>query len=192
MLEIKAVDTTQREGRGYIFCGSDGLNQGKFLKLNGIFTWDAGPTAYAGKPGYASSGGQRYDAATSGDDIATAVYPFKKYHYTAEDGDVTLDTTVSGQEIVVYKGGEFETDQYNALITIAKVNAASIVPGALLYLDDSSQLTTGYDTTNRVPRAMFLGLASTFNSSYAAKSMMWFRMLPQPQIPSGWAQKLVT
>ena len=76
MLEIKVVDPMYREGRGFLNAASGGLKTGRFVKLDGVFTADAGPTGYAGKPGYAASGDIKYTPATSGDDLATPVYPF--------------------------------------------------------------------------------------------------------------------
>ena len=185
MLEVKSAANAGITGRGYINAAAAGLKIGCFVKLDGVWAAIAGPTGYAGKPGYAPIGGIKYTPATSGDDIATPVFPFKKYHYTPEDSELTKDTVVSGQEIVVFESGEFETDQYSVVM-----NATTV--GTLLYIDASSQLTTGFSALNRVPRAIFLGSKGTsFDSNYEATGLIWFKLLPPAIVPSGWAQKHV-
>lgn len=173
MLEVKRPG--YREGRGYLKVDSSGLNQGKFVKLSGKWGAEA-----PGGFGMASTGDIKYEAATSGDTMYTMVGPFKKYHYTQEDSDLTKDVIVSGHGVVVFHdGGQFETDQYDSTIT------TSLNPGTLLYLDASSKLTTGV-AGEIAPRALFLGTKGTsFDSNHAATGLMWYELLPYTPVYTG-------
>jgi hypothetical protein len=177
MLWPKVVPPGSTDGTGYLSCDpTNGYKQGRFVYLNGVFTSDAGPSGLAGGPGYASSGDRRYSAVTSasGTTVSGPVYPFKVYHFQPESSDLSLDTAVSGQNIVVYTAGEFETDQHTGVTD-------SVSVGTLLYLNDNGLLTTGGASNGR-PVAVYLGKKSSYDSNYTSQAVIWFRLLPWPAI----------
>lgn len=176
MLEVKHVPETARHGRGFLNCGTSGLKKGCFVVSDGKFTNNAGPTGYEGKPGYATNGSQRWSPATQFNTSGLQVGVISKLEFQRESSDLSLDTLVSGESMIVYKAGTFETDQYENTIT----SATTI--GALLYLSANSKLTA---TAAGQPVAIFWGTKNTtFESAYTATGLVEFELLPNHSIYS--------
>jgi len=184
MLWPKNAPSGAREGRGYIAVVplQTTVKDGYFVKLAGVWSsaQAAAITTYAGKPGWASANDMLYTVATSGDTWTNPCYPFKRYHFQPESSDTAIDYATSGESVVVFTAGEFETDQYAAAIT------ANMAVGSLLYLDSAGKLTSGQQlqaspSAGR-PVAQFLGFnnnsPNSFDSNYMASGMLWFRLLP--------------
>ena len=181
MLWVKHCPPASRDGRGYIAVGPSNttVKDGQFVKLDGVWAAAGGPSGRAGTPGYASANDIKWSMAASGDTWANPVYPFKRYQFAPESSDLTLDVATSGEQVVVFMAGEFETDQYNANIT------TDMSVGTLLYLDANYKLASGTQlatATYGKPVAQFLGFnnqsSTTFDSNYTASGMLWFRLLP--------------
>ena len=171
LVKVGVPDTLQaREGRGYLNAGSSGLNKGCFVRLGGVFATAAGPSGKAGKPGYAPAGAARWDVCgiyNTGYIIGVV----DKLEFQEESSDLSLDTIVSGESVVVYKEGLFETDQYENTIT------TSTAAGTKLYISASAKLTTTAPA-NTKPVAILWQVKSTFNSDYAATGLVLFELLP--------------
>lgn len=175
MIEVKIPGL--RDGRGYLKIGPSATAvKGSFVKLDSA-AWGA---EAPGTPGKAYNGAIGYVPATSGDKINTFVYPTNKLLYKPEDSEVNSDTILSGEGVIIYKGGQYETDAYNTTDTWA-----GLAPGSMLYLDASSVLTTSFDDTSFVPRARYLGMASSYSSKQSARALVWYELLEQVYMVSG-------
>lgn len=169
MLERKIV-VSEGFGEGFLNCGTSGLNRGKWVKIDGAFV--AGQVS-GNRTGLARADSIRFSPATSGDGFSTKVGIFNKLLFQRENSDLNLDTVASGEGIIVYFDGWFETDQYDASVSGATI-------GQLLYLDANSVLATGVAGP---ARAMFWGFKTTsFDSNYHARAMAYIQVLPQPWI----------
>lgn len=170
MLEVKMMPSEARTGRGFLNAASTGLKKGKFVKLNGVWAADAGPSGYEGDPGYAKAGDIKFDPCNSGVGVGTKVGVMNKLNFRPDSSDLTLDTVVSGAGILVYYAGWFETDQYDTTLNTAPAY------GTLLFVGSNSELTTGVGLNAR-PVARFWGKSTTFDSNYTATGMVWFELL---------------
>jgi hypothetical protein len=167
MLEIKQPGT--RHSAYWDGIGGT-VKQGQFVKMNGFATADLGPAGQAGAAKYAASGDAIVSLASGLDTVSKNVFPVKKYHFKPETSDLTLDPLNSGEFLVYYQGGEYETDIYGTISTNPPY-------GAWLFLDANGKLTT---TTGSAVVAEFIQKASTYDSSYTAAAMLWFRLLEFP------------
>lgn len=154
---------------------SGNAKQGQFVKMNGLATAALGPTATAGGPKFAASGDKVVAVAVTADTLTGPVFPTKKYHFKLEDSDLTLDTLTSGEYLVYFKGGQYETDNYGAI-------SAAAAYGHYLFLDASGRLTT---TTGGAAIATVIQKAATYDSNYSGAAMLWFEMLDFPVNPLG-------
>jgi len=160
-----------RTGMGYIKIGpSETFTQGAFVKLSSS-TWGS---EAPGTPGKAYNGALCYVPATDSDDINTPVYPIKKLIYKPENSETDLDTVSSGDGIIIFMGGQYETDAYDT-----DVEWDSVDPGTLLYLNSDSVLTTGQASDTTPARARFLKVASSYNSKYASREVIWYELINQ-------------
>lgn len=175
MLFNAIVRETTAFGQGYLNCGTSGLAKGCFVKMDGVFSADSGPSGKEGKPGYAKAGSIKFSPLTSGalsDTTNTSVGIMQKYEYQREGSDISLDSVVSGESIIVYFDGFFHTDQYDTSITWT-----SVTPGTTLYVNNSSVVTTG-GLINAIPRARFWGVASGYDSYYTSRALLFIEVLP--------------
>lgn len=192
MLEKRIVAPQHLFGEGYLFCGSSGMACGGWVTPSGTFAAAGGPTGKAGKPGYARAGSMLLNALANC--TAAVVSGFQttannhvplwmatKLHFKREDSELTVDTLVSGEQVVCVKKGFVETDQY-----ASNFFAASVSIGTPLYINGSGVLTTGWIVNQALinPRAIYWGTkngtnAATFDSSYATTGMIYVEILGQ-------------
>jgi hypothetical protein len=121
-----------------------------------------------------------------GNYLGSVVGIFDKLHYKIEDSDLTLDSVSSGQGIVVYRDGFFETDQYDFTVPLASV-------GQRLYLNAAGTLCTGGGNPSVPARAIYWGTKdqfkasvmgdtpTSFDSNYSVTGMIYIQVLPQAQ-----------
>jgi hypothetical protein len=68
------------------------------------------------------------------------VYPVNKLEFQPEDSDHSLDSIASGESCIIYKNGQYETDQWSeGRSDDTSMSAATF--GAMLYLDNVGRLT---------------------------------------------------
>lgn len=178
MLERKQSGTTAGFGQGYLNCGSSGVKTGTVVYMSGVFSDTGGPSGKAGKPGYAPSGAIQFTpvgATSISGDSNTTYYLMDKLQFKRDDSDLTLDTIVSGQGIITYSEGYFETDQYTLIGDTATVGALLYVSTGGVGAGTTTQplLTTG-SLTGWVPRGIFLGKKTSFDSNYTATGQIYF------------------
>lgn len=194
MLEVKVPGTR--------LTGYNGMDA---AVAKGVFMYNAGVFAAAhipvGTPGYASTGdAPRMLKATSITHSGFGVFPVNKGILQTQGSDQTLDTIASGQRLVFYIGGEYETDEYD--ITVSGTGAT---PGDKLWLNDSGQISlTGSNNANRagwgLPAIGELVQVSSFPATYnwlnggatgtslgsvdSYKKTVWYRLYPDHAQPA--------
>jgi len=160
-----------KEGSG---TGPPVLQRGMMVTMNGKASADLGLNLnYAGvhTPRFARTGDPLVTIAATGWSTARQVFPVNKILFKREDADLTSDTITSGEYLILYDGGEYETDRYGTI----HINADYGWP---LYVDANGKLTTVTGSPNNRPVAIFISSGASFDSDYHAASMIWFRMIP--------------
>jgi len=173
VIEVKVAGFA--DGRGY-FKGTPGTEYktGTFVKLTTSWSTEA-----PGTPGKAYNGATCYIVTTDSGD--QNVYPMNKLLYKPEEEETESDYVISGDGVIVYKSGQYETDNYNTTDTLS-----SLTPGTLLYTDENGLLCTGcHGSKNAKPRAMYIGMYSSYSSKQSARAMLWYELLPQTYVTSG-------
>ena len=174
MLEPKVYPPDGVNGLGVAYTGSSGIRKGSWVKLNGSFsTTDvAGLGTNAWFPGYGRANDAKWTpVAATGLGTAVTLGMVDKVEYDRQDSNLTLDYVYSGERCLVYTKGEFETDQY---ATADFATAPTI--GTMLYVDANGVLATGY-LSGETPRAVFMGMASSYNSNYTTRAAIWVKLL---------------
>jgi len=174
LIQKRIVAPTDIFGLGYINCGTS-FHKGCWVKLDGKWAAKAGPAGLEGYPGYANAGDIKFSPATSSDGSTVPAFPCDANEFQREGSNLSLDLLTSGEGVITFKGGIFETDQYSTDIT------SNLSIGAPLYLTSTSILASGEgDGTvahTGVPvRAYFLGLKSGYDSDHVGKPLMMFEM----------------
>ena len=182
MLEKRIVPEEAAYGGGYLNCGTAGLTNGALVKLNGSWSAQAVTgvlgTTYANRPGWARTGAPLY-APMENSDTAQAVpetWIIKKYEYQRETSDLALDVIYSGEGIVAYDQGFFETDAYSlhqgatSWATVA-IGAGLIASGG--YLATGSAIALSYQPR----RAIYWGYKSSYDTNYWAKPPIYIQLL---------------
>lgn len=167
MIQKRIVDPWSIFGMGYLNAGVSGLKKGAWVKLDGTWAAAGGPSGLEGDPGYATIGAIKFSPASTGDGATIPAYPIDKEEFQKESSNLTLDTLVSGEGIVTYRTGIFETDQYATDITSA------MAVGTPLYLNTSSILASAVSGPQR---ATFLGIKSGFDADHVAKALIMFEI----------------
>jgi hypothetical protein len=131
MLEIKAEPTRRNSG-------FQGMNT---AVAKGVFMYNAGVFGAAHIPPSTSGKAHLGDSPRmlTADDILHSgfgVYPVTKYIRQTEGADQSLDTIASGEMLLFFEGGEFETDEYDVT-----VSGTGTLPGAKLHLNATGQIT---------------------------------------------------
>ena len=191
MLEKRIVAPEHLFGEGYLNCGSSGMRTGQWVTPDGVFASNAGPTGREGKPGYAKAGAMRFSAVAnysvavvSGWHTAISgyvpLYMATKLHFKSDESEKTVDTLVSGEQILCIKKGFVDTDQY-----ASNFFPASVAIGAPLYITGGI-LSTGWVANQFLqnPRAIYWGTkngpnASKFDSTYSTTGMIYVEILGQ-------------
>jgi hypothetical protein len=143
--------------------------------MNGVAAANLGPALNAGNnrtPRFAATGDTVVTIATSGTDLTWPCFPVNKLQFQKEDSDTSLDTIASGEYLIYFEGGEYETDRYGTMATAA-------VFGDPLYLDANGYLTTVTGVAGTAatgPRATFIARKTTYDSNYGVTGMLWFRV----------------
>jgi len=110
------------------------VKRGTFMYVAGEF---AAAHAAPGTPGYANTGDLRMlIAAGAYIQSGNGCFPVDKFIYQLEGADVDLDTIASGQGMICYVEGEYETDIYNTT-----ASGTGVAKGDYLWLDTSGLLT---------------------------------------------------
>jgi len=159
------------------YTGPSTNKAGIFVKYAANATVALAPAGAAGGYQYARVGDMMVTPAVVADTLLGPVYPVKERHLSDMDSDLTLDTLTSGMYLTYFEGGEYETDNYGT------ITHSLFAPGKYLFLDASSLLT---DVTGGA--AVAIGIKddnASFNSSYIATGMLWYRLLNFPVNPSG-------
>lgn len=138
------------------------VKRGMFMTIGGVF---AAANVPPGTPGKAKTGDTLMEIATYGTCSGAGAYPVDKFIYQMEGADVDLDTIASGDGLICYVGGEYETDQYNAC-----TSGVNTVLGTHLWLDSAGLLTSG------MPAGWTVGL----------KPIAWVRQLSDFPATNKW------
>jgi hypothetical protein len=156
------------------------INKGVFMRRAGAFVAGDIPV---GTPGYASVGdAPKMVLADMMTHSGYGVFPVDKIILQQQDADQDLDTIASGAMLRYYKGGEYETDEYD--ITVSGTGTA---PGDLLYLNPIGQIcTSGWDFATPIGEVVsvsaFPASTSWFNGGNsvinvnAYKKTVWYRL----------------
>jgi hypothetical protein len=155
---------------------SAGINgaytRGMFCKLSGKFTTAVGN---AGKAG-AGEAKLILATGTDADNVKGLVYPIDKLTLLNEDSDSSYDTLASGDRVIYYTAGTFDTDQFN---TTGITSSTAI--GTKLFVQSDGKLNIESGTVaSGSAVAIFLkfntvGTANEFNDSarYASNTITY-------------------
>lgn len=180
MLEVKiaGVRHSAHWDGGLAGSGATGptLYRGMWVYENGVAATNLGPALNGGNlrtPRFAAAGDRVVTIATSGTAATKKCYPVNKLLFQREDSYLdnssALDKIASGEYLIYFEGGEYETDRYGTIASSAKF-------GDPLYLDANGYLTTATGAALAV-RATFIDHKSTYDSNYHVTGMLWFRVL---------------
>jgi hypothetical protein len=188
VLELRQVPEEAANGQGYVFCAAAGLKSGAIVKQNGVWSAAGGPSGYEGKPGYAPSGAKQWAPMLHSDGVNTnpQTWIIKKYQFRRDNADLTNDAIVSGDMVVAYNQGYFETDQYSTG-TYDGITSAMAV-GTYLCVS-GNLLCSGVRSVNPYQpfRAQFWGFkSSTYDTYRWARAPITVQILPVAIATSGW------
>lgn len=192
MLDKRIVAPEDTWGLGYVITsGALSVTKGMWCLASGAWAHDGGPSSPgAGSPGYATSGAFMIrDLRTlspllvtgaasfghSGADYVGQLVLVDKVEFAPEDADTSYGL-VSGEGCVAYKGGVFETDQWDPTTT---TTWSGVLVGAPLFLTPGGLLTTG-TSPGQLKVARYLGVKSSYDSNYAARALVMFEMIKNP------------
>ena len=131
--------------------------------------------------------GAHFPVASGGLVAAKRVFPVDKLEYQPEGSDYSLRTIASGEGLIYWEGGEYETDQWSTTNgNSADMTAATF--GALLYLDyqgrlnrDTLYVVSGY------PVAEFIQISASAAAERAGVNPANFASAFNPVIDHGTA-----
>ena len=172
MLEKRIVPETAAF-YGYLYvAGVTALKNGNVCKLNAVYANTAGPVdggtqwAYPTMPTTGWSFASMLDTDTH---IANSqTFVIKKYEYAKEGADKALDAIYSGESIVAYNEGWFDTDQYQTEVATAAV-------GTNLYVSGGKWSTT--KTATGAIRGKFWGMKASYDTNYWNAAPIYIQIL---------------
>ena len=163
MLEIKAEPTRRHTG-------FQGMNT---AVAKGVFMYNAGAFAAAHIPPSTSGKAHLGDSprmltANQYTHSGFGMFPVTKNIRQTEGADQDLDTIASGEMLLFYEGGEFETDEYD--IT---VSGTGTTPGTQLWISSTGQIATSAGTAK--PAGWFLpAIGEVISVSDFPVGAMWY------------------
>lgn len=185
MLEIKSEPFKRHSGfQGH----SAAVAKGVFMYNSGVvFAAAHIPPQVSGKAHIGDS--PRMLLATQYTHSGFGVFPVTKNIRQTEGADQNLDTIASGEMLLYYEMGEFETDEYD--VTVSGVGTT---PGSKLYLNSSGQITLTAIAGWNLPAVGEVVAISDFPSTGAwynagtagtRKKTAWYRLHPIHARPAG-------
>lgn len=146
--------------------------RGMFCKLSGKFS------SAVGHAGQAAAGEAKLILATgtSADNATGLLYPIDKLTLVPEYSDTDYDTLASGDRVIYYTAGTFDTDQFNSAGITSSTTA-----GTKLFVQVDGKLSVESGTVcSGTPVAVFIkyntvGTAEEFNQSarYASDTITY-------------------
>ena len=173
MLEKRIVPETAAF-YGYLYvAGVTALKNGAVCKLSAVYANTEGPVdggtqwAYPTMPttGWSFTAMVHTDNALNGPNT----WLIKKYEYAKDNADVANDVIYSGESVVAYNEGWFDTDQYQSTIT----NATSI--GTNLYVSGGKWTSTA--TSGGTVRGKYWGIKSSYDTNYWNAAPIYVQVL---------------
>jgi len=159
---------------GYLYvAGVTALKNGNVCKVNTNYWNTAGPVdggtqwAYPTMP----TTGWTLASMVHTDNAANEpnTWVIKKYEYVKEGADKALDAIYSGESIVAYNEGWFDTDQYQSDIS------GSTAVGAKLYVSGGKWCATA--TISNSVRGRFWGMKASYDTNYWNAAPIYIQIL---------------